>query len=268
MNTSPDLITLVDEPTRAFYQDALERLNEADIPFLVGGAFALHHHTGICRHTKDLDLFLCRDDLDRAQEVYRRVGYTTALTYPHWLAKVFAGEAFIDLIFNLGNGEGPVDRSWFHHAGRGELLGQPVRVIAPEEMIWSKIFTMDRGRYDGADVAHLLRATARTLDWDRLLMRCGRHWRVLLSHLVLFGYVYPAEGALVTGAMRELVRRLQQEAEGEPAADQLCRGTFFSPTQYQIDIDNWHYRDARLAPYGGMTPEQIRIWTEGVLAGK
>lgn len=30
-----------------------------------------------------------------------------------------------------------------------------------------------------------------TLDWSRLARRFGQHWRVLPSHLILFGCIYP-----------------------------------------------------------------------------
>ena len=36
----------------------------------------------------------------------------------------------------------------------------PGPLIPAEEMIWSKAFIMERERYDGADVAHILRACA------------------------------------------------------------------------------------------------------------
>ena len=42
-------------------------------------------------------------------------------------------------------------------------------------------------------MAHLLHAIGRDLDWDRLLRRFGPHWRVLMAHLVLFGYIYPSD---------------------------------------------------------------------------
>jgi hypothetical protein len=58
-----------------------------------------------------------------------------------------------------------------------------------EETIWSKAFVMERERYDGADIAHLLRASAERLDWHRLLERFDAHWPVLLSHLILFGFI-------------------------------------------------------------------------------
>src|SRR5207302_251148 len=82
-----------------------------------------------------------------------------------------------------------VNDAWFEHAVAGEALGRRVRLVPPEEMIWQKAYIMERERFDGADVLHLLRARGRRLDWPRLLARFGPHWRVLLSHLVLFGFV-------------------------------------------------------------------------------
>ena len=259
----------LDVSAQQFYRRALTALQEADVPFLLGGAYAFAHYTGIERHTKDLDLFLCRGDLDRARTALEAAGYRTELTYEHWLAKAFADSDFIDLIFNLGNGVGPVEESWFDAAEDSRLLGRPVRVIGPADMVWSKIFTMDRCRYDGADVNHLIRARGDTLDWGRLLDRCGWHWRVLLSHLVLFGYVYPADRHQVPRwVIRELPDRLRDDGcDSEPDAP-LCRGTLLSPTQYRADVEQWGYHDARLPPHGGLTPEVIEHWTEGVLAGK
>jgi hypothetical protein len=46
-------------------------------------------------------------------------------------------------------------------------------------------------------VLHLLHETGPSLDWPRLLMRFGDHWRVLLSHQILFGFVYPDKRQLV-----------------------------------------------------------------------
>jgi len=40
-----------------FYCAALRMLQRAQVPFLVGGAYALACHTGVVRHTKDFDIF-------------------------------------------------------------------------------------------------------------------------------------------------------------------------------------------------------------------
>src|SRR5262249_13068499 len=159
---------------------------------LVGGAYALQHYTGVVRHTKDFDVFVRPVDCQRVLDVFSAAGYRTELSFPHWLGKVFGGHGdFVDVIFSSGNGVAPVDSGRVAHAVDARVVGEPVRLCPVEEIIWSKGYVLERERYDGADINHLLRACGRDLDWRRLLGRYGAHWRVLLSHLVLFGFVYP-----------------------------------------------------------------------------
>jgi hypothetical protein len=265
---SPPASGVLEAPAQEFYRYALEVLQAADVPVLVGGAYAFAHYTGIARHTKDLDLFLREADVDAALIAFAATGYRAELVYDHWLAKVYSNGYFVDLIFNLGNGVGPVDDQWLESAEDAELFGVPARFVGPDDMIWSKVFVMDRGRYDGADIAHLLRSYGDRLDWRRLLSRFDRHWRVLLSHLVMFGFVYPAErGRIPDWVMRDLTGRLQREYQSA-AGNRLCQGPLLSPTEYQIDVEEWGYRDPRLPPDGDLTPEQIEQWTEGVHEGR
>jgi hypothetical protein len=119
-------------------------------------------------------------------------------------------------------------------------------------MTWSKAFIMERERYDGADIAHLLRACGERMDWQRLVDRFGPHWRVLLSHLILFSFVYPNErGQVPDWVIIELLRRVQQEMNNSPSPNRLCQGTFLSSTQYLADLERWGYQDGRL---GGLLP--------------
>ena len=87
-----------------FYRNVLTVLNRAGLPYLVGGAYAFKHYTGIARQTKDLDLFVMRSDYERIAELVTQAGYRCELTFPHWLAKIYCPDDFIDLIFNSGNG--------------------------------------------------------------------------------------------------------------------------------------------------------------------
>ncbi|MBW4494077.1 MAG: nucleotidyltransferase family protein [Oscillatoria princeps RMCB-10] len=252
----------LDPNVRAFYCQALTVASEAQIPFLLGGAYAFERYTGIARPTKDLDLFVRPGDCQRILEVCRKAGYSTEIPAPHWLAKVFFGEDFVDIIFRSANGESEVDDLWFEHAVEAEVMGVPVLLCPPEEMLWSKAFVMARDRFDGADVAHLLRACSERLDWLRLLDRFGSHWRVLLSQLILFGFIYPAErGRIPDRILRELLRRLLEEMNAEPPTERLCQGTLLSPMQYRIDVESWEYKDARLPPNGNLTPEEIAQWS-------
>ena len=244
-----------------FYRSMLERLHANGVRVLVGGAYALERYTGIARDTKDVDLFVHPDERDAVLDVLRAGGCATEVTSPVWLAKGFCGTDFVDVIFSSGNGIAEVDESWFAHATDAEILGVPVRLCAPEEMIWSKGYIMERERYDGADVAHLIHARGRTFDWRRLVDRFGRHWRVLLSHLVLFGFIDPSERDTVPAwVMGELGGRLAADVDaGQPATDTpVCQGTLLSRYQYRIDLDEWGYRDGRVRPTGRMTWRQAK----------
>ena len=71
---------------------------------------------------------------------------------------------------------------------------------------------MERERFDGADVMHLFLACAEKLDWARLVRRFGSHWRVLLAHLCLFGFMYPSErNRIPAWIMAGLMGRLDHE---------------------------------------------------------
>ncbi|WP_253261891.1 nucleotidyltransferase family protein [Ramlibacter montanisoli] len=83
---APSLEEEVAPDTAAFYRRALRVLVDAEIPFLVGGAFAHACFTGIRRSTKDLDLFIRRQDYERAAQLMQAEGWHTEMTYPHWLA--------------------------------------------------------------------------------------------------------------------------------------------------------------------------------------
>jgi hypothetical protein len=248
----------------AFYSDALRGLIAEEVPFLVGGAYAFHRYSGIARLTKDFDIFVRPGDVLRVLEALRRRGYRTEIAFAHWLAKAWSGEALMDIIFNSGNGDVPVDDEWFAHAPEAEVFGVPVRLSPVEEMIWSKSFVMERERCDAADVAHLIRHCSHTIDWPRLVRRFGSRWRVLLAHLVLVGFIYPGERSHVpAGTVRELMDRLDRELESD-APEQVCNGTLLSRAQYLVDVERWHYEDGRLFPRGGMHEDDIARWTAAI----
>ncbi len=254
---------------RAFFCRALLTLTESRVPFLVGGGYAFACYTGIERHTRDLDIFVCRRDCHRILEVLSLAGCRTALVFPHWLGKAFHGEEFIDVIFSSGNGIAEVDDGWFEYALEGEILGQRIRLCPLEETIWSRAFVMERERYHGADIAHLIHACATRVDWRRLLHRFGPHWWVLLSHLILFGFIYPTKRSRVPDwLMQELLGRLQREINNPLPREEVCHGALLSRAEYLVDLERWGYPDARRLPRGNMTTEDIARWTAAIEEGR
>jgi hypothetical protein len=243
-------------------------LDDARIPFLVGGGFAFSHYTGIDRYTKDLDLFVRPANAEETLEVLRQAGHRSEMIAPHWLGKVFTDDdSFIDIIFSSGNGVAVVDDEWFDYAEEAEVLGHTVQLSPVEEMIWSKAFVLERERFDGADVAHLIRARGKGLDWERLFRRFDPHWHVLLGHLVLFRFSYPSERAVVPRwVLRGLLGRLHHELESDVPDQRVCQGTLLSARQYLTDVEQWGYRDARLDEDVQMTAADIALLTGSIRA--
>src|SRR5436309_69987 len=263
MQLSPVVIGL-DPVSRDFYQSAIGYLQKAGIPFLVGGAYSFARYTGLERHTKDFDIFVRPADCQRVLKALCGAGYGVEMTFPHWLGKAFSGDNCIDVIFSSGNGVARVDDGWFEHAIHGQVFDIDALLCPVEETIWSKAFVMERERFDGGDIAHLIRGSGRDIDWQRLLDRFGPHWRVLLSHLVMFGFCYPSEREIVPAwVLDELMNRLRKETASPAPPERICQGTLLSRSQYLVDIEQWGYLDARLTE-GTMEQGDIDLWTDAI----
>jgi hypothetical protein len=130
-------------------------------------------------------------------------------------------------------------------------------VLAPEELLVSKLFVTRRERFDGADIVHIIYGTAGNLDWGRILHLAGEHWEMLLWALVLFRYVYPAQTHFVPAVLwRDLVGRflklvLQPDGQGK------FRGSLIDDKMFAIDVEDWglddvlqEYRSRRLSMVG------------------
>lgn len=228
----------------AFYREALELLQESGADFMLGGAFALFHYTDIYRDTKDLDVFCRSKDYPKILKFFSDKGYKTELSDARWLAKIFKGEYFIDIIFDSVNNICRIDDSWFEHAVNAEFVGINVKLLSPEELVWCKIYVQNRERFDGADVNHILLKQGKQLDWKRLLSRLEQHWHLLLSQIINFQFVYPSDyqEIIPKWVFDELMERAREQYDLPPPKEKVCRGPMIDQTQYSIDIKDWNYK--------------------------
>jgi hypothetical protein len=228
----------------AFYAEALRELAKFGVPYLIGGTYAVSAYTGITRPTKDLDIFCKPGDSLRILERFKHLGYTVEIEDERWLAKVLDGEHFFDVIFASWHGSLPVSDEWFEHAPLCEVLGTPVRLVAPTELIWSKAFVQVRHRYDGADIVNMILRQHSRIDWRRLLAHMDLHWEVLLAHLTNFRWAYPSErDCIPRWLMDALIDRLQHQLELPPPRIKICRGRMLSQPDYEIAVKEWGFRD-------------------------
>jgi hypothetical protein len=137
---------------QALFREVLLLLERLPCSYAVAGAFALRQHTRICRDTKDLDIFLTAATASEILPVFSEHGFQYEVPDPAWLAKVHRDGYFVDFITGMSNGVIVVQDSWMEHAYPAEVCGVNSRVLAPEEMLASKLFVTRRERFDGADI--------------------------------------------------------------------------------------------------------------------
>jgi hypothetical protein len=226
-----------------FYRTVIGILNDSGIPFMLGGAFATFHYTGIYRDTKDLDVFCKPSDHIKLLKLFAGKGYQTELTDERWLCKVFSGDFFIDIIFSSVNNICRVDDTWLEKASAGQLHGMNVNFLPAEELFWCKIYVQNRERYDGADLNHLILRYGHKLDWKRILMRLDHHWHLLFQQLINFQFVYPGERDIIPKWLFDnMMERASEQFDHPPAIEKVCRGPIIDNTQYQIDVKDWEYK--------------------------
>ncbi len=229
----------------AFYQKVLTILKASDIDFMIGGSFAVFEYTDTFRQTKDMDIYCRPADYPAILKLFAAEGYETQLTDVRWLAKVFDQDKnFIDIIFDTVNNICKVDDTWFANGRDALVCDMKVKLIGPEELLWGKMYVMNRERYDGADVNHLLLKQGRNLDWERLSELMEPNWHLLLSNLLLFQFVYPSDYAdiLPRELFDRLIERAKEQYDLPRPVERICRGPLIDQTQYQVDIKEWDYK--------------------------
>ena len=243
----------IPEKQETLFREVLTLLEQKNISYAVAGAFALREHTGICRDTKDLDVFLTSENAALALHYLREDGFQCEVRNPIWLFKAHRDAFYVDLITGMSNAAIVVDDCWIKRAQPAIIHTVQTRVLAAEELIASKLFIARRERFDGADIAHVIFGTRGKLDWQRVLRLVGEHWEILLWALVLFRYVYPAQTRYVPSELwRDLVSRFRDAvSHSDPAAS--FRGSLVDDKQFAIDVNEWglenvvqEYRDRRM----------------------
>lgn len=235
----------IPEVERQAYRKALDTLNRTGVPYVISGLYALYEYTGIYRQTKDLDLFVEPRHLVDAVRVLRAEGFRPHLEQSHWLAKVFLDDKQIDIIFGTGNGLYFIDELWFRHSRAGILAGTQVRVAPPEELLWHRLFVSERHRSDVSDILHLILCRGDEFDWERLLWRVDQHWRLLLAQVHLYDFVYPGHRGRIPQWVRRRLYDLAEAEVDEVGDPSICQGTLISRFSYNIDVNEWGFRDLR-----------------------
>lgn len=208
---------------------------------MIGGTQAFTFYTNIDRPTKDADIFCTKDECSKLLQLAHTAGYQTELLDKRWIAKVHKDNFTVDIIFAEGNGLYPVSEDWFDKSPQGIVYDSKVRFMPVEEMIRSKMYIQERGRYDGADVVTLMLKCYENLDWVYLFGKIENDWQLLYSFVLLFDFVFPSD---INKIPKWLYKKLQQKLSfllaSSPVEKKITRGLMLS-SGYKFAIEHDGY---------------------------
>lgn len=185
----------VDPAQWEVYRRVVQEARRAGVRFAFGGAFATAVYTGKLRNTKDFDFYILPEDRQAMIGAVARAGlqdYYERLPYDRkWIHRSSSGDVIVDVIWAMANLRAWVDAHWLTAGPEVTMHAERIRAIPIEELIWSKLYVLQRERSDWGDVLNLIDARADTIDWDRLITRLADDAPLLTGALALFGWLAP-----------------------------------------------------------------------------
>jgi hypothetical protein len=235
----------IPEDEWAVYEPVLDEIQKREIPFALGGAFAVATYTGCWRNTKDLDLYVLPEHKDQMIAALTDLGfedYFDTLGYDRWwIYRSSRDGSIIDVIWAMANHRQQIDSLWMS-GPEVTLRGHRMRALPAEAILWDKCYIMQRDRCDWPDVLNLLYAAGPEIDWEMLLGRIGDDIPLIAGALSVFRWVAPgraaelppwlwervglAAGAGSTGAARDYEKR---------RVDLLDRRPWFVPDRQELE---------------------------------
>jgi hypothetical protein len=188
---------------------AIEAVRATAVPFMIGGAFGLACYTGRWRNTKDLDFYILPEHREVVIEALTSAGFGDfhdKLGYDRrWIYRSEQDGVIVDIIWAMANQRTEVQPDWFEHAPTVILHSQILQTVPAEELLWCKLYVMQRDRCDWPDVINILYAVGPELDWERLLRRLEDDHSLLVGALSAFSWISPHKAALLPESVRAII---------------------------------------------------------------
>lgn len=178
------------------YERVIRLASERRLKFALGGGLAFSHYANRWRNTKDLDLYIRPADRDAVIAVLHDSGLTDYFDVHdydrNWIYRSHDGHGIIvDIIWQMANYRAQVDDGWINRGEWVRIRGWSLRLLPVEELLWSKLYVLQRERCDWGDLLNILHARGPRIDWGHLLARVGEDKRVLAGLVELFTWACP-----------------------------------------------------------------------------
>jgi hypothetical protein len=190
-----DLTALIPDEEWAHNKPVIERAMDRGHLFALGGGLAFSAYSGRWRNTKDLDLFILPEERQAMIALVTELGfedYYAQKEYDRsWIYRAFKEGVIVDLIWSMPNHRMDVDRDWLTRGTEIRIHDSQVRVLPPEELLWSKLYVMQKDRCDWPDLLNILHGAGDRMDWGHLLDRVGEDLPVLRGLMSVYGWMCP-----------------------------------------------------------------------------
>ena len=155
----------VDEGLATTLKRVAATLKQAEIPFALGGSFAVYAHGG---HSSDHDVdFLIREqDKERALEELAAVGFETEQPPEDWLVKVYEEGRMVDLIYRPV--EYPVTDATLADSVVRPVEAIAMPVISATQLMVHKLLSYSQHHCEFATGLPVARSLREQIDWDRV----------------------------------------------------------------------------------------------------
>ena len=155
----------VDEGLATTLKRVASTLKQAEIPFALGGSFAVYAHGG---HSSDHDVdFLIREqDKERALEELSAVGFSAEQPPEDWLVKVFEDGRMVDLIYRPV--ESPVTDATLADTVMRPVEAISMPVLSATQLMVHKLLSYTQHYCDFATGLPVARSLREQIDWERV----------------------------------------------------------------------------------------------------
>jgi hypothetical protein len=202
---------------------AVPALREAEIPFMLGGSMAVWAYGGP-EPTNDLDLMVREEDAERALQALEAAGMRVGHPPEEWLVKAWHDDVLIDLIH--GPRGLPITDEVLARSRVRSLSALRVPVMALEDVLATKLRSLDEHQLDLAWLLQIARAVREQVDWDALRERTGDspYAAAFFTLVERLGIAPAPEDALPANGTRPEVARAAEAARAADLAAEVERG--------------------------------------------
>ncbi len=184
-------------------KNAGSALRHNQIPYLLGGSLAFWAHGGPERR-KDLDFMVKPEDADRALDALEAAGLRPEKPPEGWLYKAWDGDVLVDLIFHPKGME--IDDDVIARGQDLEVLAMPIRVMALEDVLCTKLLAFHEHNLDYSSVLQMARSLREQVDWEQVRARTSQSPFARAFFTMVEGIGIIGEGEAAHGGGRTEVR--------------------------------------------------------------